>query len=496
MDARCRLLNDAPLNPRGRYVLYWARVNRRVEANQALARAIALANELKVGVLCYEALSYDEAYASDRFHAFVLAGVAEQERRCGALGIGYCFDLRRGPADPEDGLERLAADAACLVTDDYPECLVPKIGTGSALARALRGTEGGTIGASAPSGVKLRVEAVDASCIVPMGLFDKREYAAYTIRPKIHKLLPQYLQPCVPPNVEVRWNRPAPALHTPVEPDRIAPLLATCAIDHTVGPVSTTPGGRAAAERRLHHFLEENLRRYAGEKNQPAAHATSGLSPYLHFGQISALEVALAVRAFAEEQRLIVVEFLEELIVRRELAFNFARHIETAATLANLPEWARSTLARHAGDPRAPLYAREQFEAAATHDALWNACQRELLLRGTIHGYYRMYWGKKVIEWSASCDEALATLVHLNDRYELDGRDPNGYTNILWCFGLHDRPWAERRVFGTIRYMGIEGMRRKTGVDAYLREIAALAETGRDELGAGASVGGTGNAMG
>ena len=183
--------------------------------------------------------------------------------------------------------------------------------------------------------------------------------------------------------------------------------------------------------------------------NEPSAHATSGLSPYLHFGQISSLEVALAARAYADEHKLIADEFLEELIVRRELAFNFARFARAVDSLEVLPDWARDTIAKHRRDRRDPVYSPEQFERAETHDPLWNATQKELLLRGTIHGYYRMYWGKKIIEWSPSCEDALATMIYLHDRYALDGRDPNTYTNILWCFGLHDRPWPERPIFGS-----------------------------------------------
>ncbi len=175
-------------------------------------------------------------------------------------------------------------------------------------------------------------------------------------------------------------------------------------------------GGRLAAEAALRHFLEDNLRRYAREKNEPSAHATSDLSPYLHFGMISSLEVALAVKAHAAAHSLIADEFLEELIVRRELAFNYARWVEHPDSLANLPDWTRQTLLNHAADQREPHYRREDFEQARTHDPLWNACQKEMLLRGKIHGYYRMYWGKKIIEWSPTCQDALETMVHIHDR--------------------------------------------------------------------------------
>lgn len=462
MHNRIRKLNDAPVRADGRFVLYWAQMNRRTESNHALARAIELANGLDLPVLYYEGLTCTYDYASDRMHAFILEGVPETARRLERLGVGYCFHLRRRREDPNDALYRLAADAACIVTDDYPTFIAARHN------------------ARVPQRVKVAYEAVDSSCIVPMNVLAKREYAAYTIRPKITRLLSEYLRPCPEPEVRRRWAGPAPEFHTPVEPGGIAGLIAECEIDHGVLPSISYTGGQLAAEKTLEHFLENNLRRYARDKNNPSAHATSDLSPYLHFGQISVLEVALAARRQAEEHKLIADEFLEELIVRRELAFNFARHAANPASLDNLPDWARQTLGKHAADQREPSYSRQEFEQAGTHDTLWNACQKELLLRGKIHGYYRMYWGKKIIEWSATCEDALETMVYLHDRYALDGRDPNTYTNILWCFGLHDRPWGERPVFGMIRYMSLEGMKRKTDVGAYLREIDHLERTGKD----------------
>jgi deoxyribodipyrimidine photo-lyase len=443
-------------------VLYWAQMNRRVDSNHALARAIELANELKLPVLYYEGLTCSYDYASDRLHAFILEGVPETARRLEKLGIGYCFHLRRRKDDPNDALYRLASEAACVVTDDYPTFIAAGHN------------------ARVPQRVGVAYEAVDASCIVPMNALEKREYAAYTIRPRVTRLLPEYLKPCPLPAVRRRWQGPAPELHTPVRSEQIAGLIAECEIDHSVPPSLSFTGGRRAAEQALEHFLARNLRRYARDKNNPSAHATSDLSPYLHFGQVASLEVALAAKRHADEHKLIADEFLEELIVRRELSFNFARFSGQPASLAHLPDWAQQTLRKHASDPREPSYTRRQFELAETHDALWNACQKELLLRGKIHGYYRMYWGKKVIEWSPTCEEAFDTMVYLHDRYALDGRDPNTYTSILWCFGLHDRPWQERPVFGMIRYMSLDGMKRKTDVAAYLREIDHLERTGQD----------------
>jgi len=418
---------------------------------------VHLANHLDLPVLCYEMLTYRYAYASDRLHTFILEGVPETARRMRERGIGYYFYLRRRAGDPDDVPRSLAADAAAIVTDDSPTFIAAQHN------------------ASLPESFDIPYHVVDASCVVPMSLFDKREYAAYTIRPKIKRQLAQCLVPAEDARPARRFDEPPPAWHTEVSEDTITQLVASCDIDHTVAPSVDIRGGRIAAEHQLQHFLDNNLRRYARDRNEPSAKATSGLSPYLHFGYISALEAALAARDYATRHKLVADEFLEELIVRRELAFNFARFMRWPPTLDDLPDWVRKTLARHAGDRREHTYTRDEFEHAATHDALWNACQKELLARGVIHGYYRMYWGKKIIEWSATHHDALETMVYLHDRYALDGRDPNTYTNILWCFGLHDRPWGERNIFGTIRFMSLDGMKRKTDVNSYVGEMNRLA---------------------
>jgi len=451
---RVRKLNLAETRNDRRYVLYWAQMNRRVESNHALAFAVDLANRLSLPVVFYEGLTCSYPYANDRLHTFLLEGVPATARRLRALGIGYVFHLRRRRSDPNDALYRLAADAAAVVTDDYPVFVVREHNR------------------SVPVKLAVPYYAVDSSCIVPMSHFIKQEYAAYTIRPKIKKVLEACLQPVAARRVKCRFTGTLPALHTEVtERSNIAELVASCEIDHSVAPSTEIRGGRDQAEHRLRYFLDHNLRRYAKLSGEPSAHATSGLSPYLHFGHISSLEVALAVRKYAAEHKLIVDEFLEELIVRRELAFNFAQFSPSLDSLRALPDWARATLAKHDRDRRDPVYSREQFERAATHDTLWNATQTELLTRGVIHGYYRMYWGKKIMEWSATHEDALSTMISLHDRYALDGRDPNTYTNILWCFGLHDRPWSERPIFGMTRHMTLDGMKRKTHVDAYIREV-------------------------
>jgi deoxyribodipyrimidine photo-lyase len=441
MDGRVQLLNNAPFRGDAKYVLYWAQVNRRVGWNYALAYAIELANKAGLPVLFYEGLTFDYPYASDRFDRFILEGASDTRRQLERLGIGYVFYQRRKRSDPNNVVYRLAKDAAMLVTDDYP--LWP--------ARVFN--------PRVAAKIEIPYYAVDSSCIVPMSCFEKREYAAYTIRPKIRKLLPKYLKPV--PAVRVRRKFEG----------KQAEFAASSHGAPTDTTFNTYPGGSAAAQKRLRRFLKHSLHRYANSSNQPSEKATSGLSPYLHFGHVSSLEVALAVKEYARDHKLMPDQFLEELIVRRELAFNFARFTDHPESIDALPDWARKTLAKHARDKRDPVYSRDQFEQAQTYDPLWNAAQKELLGTGKIHGYYRMYWGKKILEWSRTPADALATAIYLNDCYALDGRDPNSYTNILWCFGLHDRPWVERPVFGQVRYMSYDGMRRKTDVDAYIRSI-------------------------
>jgi deoxyribodipyrimidine photo-lyase len=446
---RVRKLNDREPRENARYVLYWAQMNRRVESNHALAFAADLANQRGLPLLFYEGLTCTYPYASDRFHTFLLEAVPETAKRAAALGLGYVFHLRKRRADANDTLYRLAAEAAAVVTDDYPTFIAADHNR------------------RVPSKIDVPYYVVDSSCIVPMAHFNKQEYAAYTIRPKIHKVLAEHMRPVPPIRLKQKWTGPVTC---DVTDENIPALVASCEIDHSIPASEDFRGGRIAAERRLAHFLEHNLGRYAKTSNQPSERSTSGMSPYLHFGHISALEIALA----AQQHTPVPVEFLEELIVRRELAFNFARFGPDPTTLDALPDWARATLRKHDADQRDWIYTREQFERAETHDPLWNATQREMLRDGKIHGYYRMYWGKKIIEWSPTHQDALDAMIYLHDKYALDGRDPNTYTNILWCFGLHDRPWAERPVFGMIRYMSLDGMKRKTDIDAYINPRGSL----------------------
>lgn len=453
---RISKLNSARERPERKFVVYWAGANRRVDANHGLLYAVEIANHLDLPVLFYEGLSCTYPSANDRIHTFLLEGVPETAKRLEKAGIGYLFNFRRRKEDPADALEALAREAATIVADEYP-VFYPKL-----------------LNSRLPPQVDVAYYAVDSSCVVPMSVHAKREYGAYTIRPKIHAHLPRFLRKPDGLKVRNRFQQPLPVKHTPVNAEEIPKLVAQCDIDHSVSPSVDIRGGRLEAERRLYGFLRNDLLRYDRDRNEPSEQATSNMSPYLHFGQISSLEIALTVSEYAEKQKLEPAAFLEELIVRRELAFNYCSFVDDPGSLKNLPAWCQENMKKHASDRREVTYSPKQLERAETYDDLWNATQVELVKRGKIQGYYRMYWGKKIIEWSRSYEEAAKTMIDLHDRYALDGRDPNTYTNIMWCFGLHDRPWAERPIFGRMRYMSLEGMKRKTNTAAYIEQIRQL----------------------
>jgi deoxyribodipyrimidine photo-lyase len=291
----------------------------------------------------------------------------------------------------------------------------------------------------------------------------KEEYSAATLRPKLHKILPKYL---------VKLEEQAPKFSSlSLEFDSlnvadIEDILAGLNIDRSVQTVSGFHGGALQASRHLHEFLNNKLDRYSQFRNDPNKDCLSDMSPYLHFGQISPLEVALKTM---ESRSLSIDVYLDELIIRRELSINFLFYNHLYDTFDGLPGWAKKTLQEHKQDRREYIYSLTEFESAKTHDPYWNAAQRQMALTGKMHGYMRMYWGKKIAEWSKAPEDAFQTCLYLNNKYELDGRDPNGFAGVSWCFGKHDRPWAGRQIFGNIRYMNAEGLRRKFDIDKYAR---------------------------
>jgi deoxyribodipyrimidine photo-lyase len=422
-------------NKNARYVLYWMQMYKRSSHNHALTFAIRKANELKLPLVVYEGLKYYYPWASDRIHTFILEGVEQKRHTFDRLGIRYIFYLQKDEHSPKQTVGRLAKDAACIVTDDYPCFIIPE--------HNLRIAQRATV----------PVFAVDSNGVIPMSKFEKEEYAAYTIRPKIRKLLPDYLKAFSEDRVEIEaGDLEVDSPETVVTDDNIAALVSECDIDHSVKPSAYYRGGTTNGRARLKKFVEEILPDYDTARSKPDRDGSSRLSAYLHFGFLSPLEIALAVRDSDAPQRA-KDACLEELIVRRELSFNFTRHNPNYDSLASLPAWAHKTMREHIDDERQFNYSLEELENAETHDELWNSAQREMVATGEMHNYVRMLWGKNVIAWSPSYEIAFETLVHLNNKYCLDGRDPNSYAGILWCFGKHDRPWMERPVFGTIRYM-------------------------------------------
>lgn len=448
---RIQLLNDKPENGNARYVLYWMQMYKRAMHNSALNFAIESANERKLPLVVYEGLKYYYPWANDRLHTFILEGVAEKRAEFAKKGIRYVFYLQRNEDDPKNTVARIAREAALIVTDDFPCFIIPH--------------HNRVISERA----EIPVYAVDSNGIIPMSKFEKEEYAAYTIRPKIKKMWGEYLKPLTDKKVKIE----APELkvdcpETEVTDKNIAELVAQCDIDHTVKPSPIYHGGSRNAKARLKLFLREIFPKYGELRNEASVDGTSRLSMYLHFGFISVHEIIEAVDKAEHAPKEARQVFLEELIVRRELSFNFTRFNSNYNSLECLPAWAQQTMREHIDDKRDFLYSLEELEKSETHDEIWNAAQRELVETGGMHNYVRMLWGKNVIAWSKSYEEAFAVLEHLNNKYALDGRNPNSYAGILWCFGKHDRPWFERPVFGKIRYMNSNGTKRKIDSPKYI----------------------------
>jgi deoxyribodipyrimidine photo-lyase len=483
-EARLRRLNAVRTNGAGDYVLYWMQAYRRLDHNHALDYALQCAREEGKPLVVYEGLRLDYPWASRRLHTFVLEGMRANAEAAKERGLNY-WPYVENPKEPARGLlGRLCTRAALVITDDFPCFIIP--GQSDALARR----------------VPVPVIAVDSNSLVPLSLLGPPVGAAAHLRPRLHKALPEAwahraaARPRVP---KLAQKRVPPAFDLWKPPRNLAAFVEGLPLDASVPAVAGSPGGTPAARARLRGFLRKRLRGYAEGRSSPSAPEQghgSGLSPYLHFGHISIEEVAEAVLAttgpftpdalrvhnrgkregyFGDDPD--VNAFLDEALTWRDVGFqwHWSRRRDTASLDQALPPWALATLRHHARDGRAHLYSAEEWEAGATHDPLWNAAQRELVATGTIHNYLRMLWGKKVLEWSRTPEEAYRTLEHLNNKYALDGRNPNSYTGILWCFGLFDRPWApERPVLGVVRYMSSENTARKFNLRPYYDYVAGL----------------------
>ncbi|WFN35664.1 deoxyribodipyrimidine photo-lyase [Methanogenium sp. S4BF] len=435
-----RRLNDhAPR--RGDYLLYWMQASQRAEGNPALEYAVREANRLNKPVAVCFCLDPRGEGRQVRHLTFMLEGLREAAEQL--AGRGIAFILRDGP--PQEVVAALGEEACLVVTDGgYLR--------GQRRDRALLA---GTL--EAP------LIEVEGDVIVPVETASlKEEWSAATFR---RRITPHIVPSLAQSNEQEVKVRAVPGEYESLSLSRPAEIIRTLAPAKDASPAAFT-GGITEARRLLTLFAAEKLSRYADERNDPNKDVLSCMSPYLHFGQISPHEIALRIREAGGKN---AAAYLEELIVRRELSMNFVHYNPRYASIECLPAWARTTLAEHAGDPREYAYSLHEFEAARTHDPCWNAAQRQMRVTGKMHGYMRMYWGKKVIEWSASPEEAYRTLLILNNRYELDGRDPNSYAGIAWCFGKHDRAWKERPVFGKVRYMNAKGLQRKFDTDAYVK---------------------------
>ena len=472
--------NAAPLRSDADFVLYWMIAARRTHTSFALERAIEYARFFGKPLVVFEPLRVGYRWASDRMHRFVLDGMAEHGPRFATAGVTY-FPYVEPHVGAGKGLfAALSARACVVVTDEFPCFFLPRMVAAAAAQSAVR------------------VEQIDGNGLLPLRAAPRAYGRAFDFRRQLQKSLVPHLaevpladplaallkEPLprlaqLPPDVRARFPMATPAL---LGGD--AASLAALPIDHGVAPVPYR-GGETAARARLAQFIDSRLARYT-ERNNPDADAASGLSPYLHFGNISAHEVFAALsehedwspervsgRVTAQARGFwgmseAAESFFDELVTWREVSLNTTFFCTDYDRYDALPPWARATLEKHAADPRPSVYGLEAFEAAHTHDPLWNAAQRELVREGRIHNYLRMLWGKKILEWAESPRAAFEILVELNNKYAVDGRDPSSYAGISWVMGRYDRPWPERAIYGVVRSMSSDNTRKKVDLDAYL----------------------------
>jgi deoxyribodipyrimidine photo-lyase len=438
-EARIRHLNRNERQS-GRYVLYWMQASQRTVFNHALEYAVELSNELKQPLVVCFGLTDRFPEANGRHYQFMLQGLREVKASLNDRGIGMV--IRAQP--PDEVTLSLSGEASLVVCDrGYLR-----------IQREWRDRVAGRI--------ECPLIEVETDAVVPVDLVSgKEEYSAATLRRKILPLLPRFIQPVESATPHIDSTR---MVFEGIDIEILESVLSSLGVDRSVMPVEGAVGGMNRADILLSDFIEHRLERYEDTKNDPNEDGCSGLSPYLHFGQISPVHITLKLEgmhgAGAEA-------FLEELIVRRELSFNFVRFNRQYDAFSGLPAWAIKTLSEHRFDSREYLYRRDELERGGTHDRYWNAAQKQMVATGAMHGYMRMYWGKKLLEWSESPEIAYATALYLNNKYSLDGRDPNSFAGVAWCFGKHDRPWARRPVFGNIRYMNANGLKRRFDIERY-----------------------------
>ena len=443
---RVQNLNEADVREGG-YVLYWMQSSQRAEQNHALEYAVQRANDLDQRLLVVFGLTDDYPEANLRHYTFMLEGLKDAQEAIEKRGIEMV--VREG--SPEEVALEAGKDASLIVTDrGY---MRPQKKWREKVARE----------------ADCLVTQVESDVVVPVELASgKQEHAARTLRPKIQEYLEDFLVALRPTRVEKRSTN---LQEDGLDLSDVEKVLDGMDLDRSVGALSHLyKGGNSEAKKIFRRFLKQGLGDYDANRNQPQTDYVSHMSKYLHFGHVSPIWLALQAREASAKQNNIE-SFVEELVVRRELSMNFVFYNNDYDSYSNLPGWARKTLEEHKGDEREYTYTRKQLENAGTHDEYWNAAMKEMVHTGYMHNYMRMYWGKKILEWSNTPEHAYKTTLYLNNKYFLDGRDPNSFANVAWVFGQHDRGWTEREVYGKVRYMSSGGLERKTKPDQYVEKV-------------------------
>lgn len=443
---RVQDLNEADVREGG-YVLYWMQSSQRAEQNHALEYAVQRANDLDQRLLVVFGLTDDYPEANLRHYTFMLEGLKDAQEAIEKRGIEMV--VREG--SPEEVALEAGKDASLIVTDrGY---MRPQKKWREKVARE----------------ADCLVTQVESDVVVPVELASgKQEHAARTLRPKIQEYLEDFLVALRPTRVEKRSKN---MREDGLDLSDVEKVLDGMDLDRSVGALSHLyKGGNSEAKKIFRRFLKQGLGDYDANRNQPQTDYVSHMSKYLHFGHVSPTWLALQARE-ASAKRDNIESFVEELVVRRELSMNFVFYNNDYDSYSNLPGWARKTLEEHKSDEREYTYTRKQLENAETHDEYWNAAMKEMVHTGYMHNYMRMYWGKKILEWSNTPEHAYKTTLYLNNKYFLDGRDPNSFANVAWVFGQHDRGWTEREVYGKVRYMSSGGLERKTKPDQYVEKV-------------------------
>lgn len=473
--------NDNQVNENGDYVLYWMQINRRFHYNYALDYAVAWANKLNKPLLIYEALTVDYPWASDRFHSFILEGMKENFEEAKKEKVNL-FSYAEPKSEAGKGLFYTLADkACCVISDEYPVFIIRQHNERVA------------------GKIDVPYTTIDSNGIIPLGVTDKDPYSAYLFRKIMQKHFKEGYSN--PPNEnplldlenksKVNLGDEFYSKYPSAEKvySDIPAFIKSLDINHEVGVVEGVKGTREAALKKMNNFVEHDLYEYDEKRNHPDEKKTSGLSPWLHFGKVSEYEI---VKAALEKQpkgwsldnltpnggknsgffngNASIESFLDEVITWREVGFHYAHHRPDYDKFESLPDWVHQSLDEHKNDKREHVYSYEELENSKTHDDIWNAAQTQLREEGIIHNYLRMLWGKKVIEWTPDHKTALDYLIELNNKFALDGRDPNSYSGIFWCFGRFDRAWQEREIFGKLRYMTSDSTRKKLKLNQYLNK--------------------------